>query len=62
MSDQLLREGGSVEAKTSPKLNRPHPLTSEQTPEEIIARLRSFPARAAQLKETLDASRATVWR
>jgi hypothetical protein len=53
MSKELLEdrrhEGDSVVRKKHPR----HPLTMENTPEETIRRMESFPERAAKLREII---------
>jgi hypothetical protein len=62
MRDRLPHKDTVSESQIPLEVHPPHPLTSEQTPEETIARLRTLPQRAARLKEILDARRATYSR
>lgn len=66
--DYIRMANESVPYNTTGKTNAsadvrpPHPLISEQTPEETIARLRSLSERAGRLREKIDASRTTYSR
>lgn len=40
-----------------PKIKKRHPYTLENTPEETMKRMKSFPERAAKLLEKLNADR-----
>lgn len=59
MSRQLLEDeerDGQRESIVQKKYPR-HPLTTENTPEETIKRMRAFPERAAKLRELIRALR-----
>ena len=44
----------SEEQGESPAIPKRHPITLENSPEETIKRMRSFPERADKLRKTID--------
>jgi hypothetical protein len=47
----------SVEKIEQPSVSKRHPVTTENSPDETIKRMRALPDRAARLREALDAVR-----
>jgi hypothetical protein len=53
-----LSETSSDAANVPPQPKKPHPYFSENTPEEALRRMKSFPERAAKFKEKLEKLKA----